>query len=89
MYYTQVVFNACSLSSEHNEEEETEDDQQKLIKDEQLSTKQKEASQLVQEEKTETGSVCGKKFRNTVVLKAFNILSSSRLKHNKVMTPSQ
>ena len=53
----------CSLSSEHNEEEETEDDQQKLIKDEQLSTKQKEASQLVQEEKTETGSVCGKNFR--------------------------
>ena len=48
-----------SLTSEQDHEENgTEDEQQSLIKGEQAHGKKTQTSQLVQEEKTETGNVC-------------------------------
>ena len=47
-----------SLTSEQDQEEDgTEDDQQSLIKGEQAHGKKTQTSQLVQEEKAETGNV--------------------------------
>ena len=56
----------CSLRSSNSEQDEdgvSQDDQQSLIKDETVHTKKTDQSQLVQEEKAETGSVC-KNFNN-------------------------
>ena len=52
---------SCSLHSFNSEQDEDEDvqgDQQKLIKGKSVHGKKRKASQLVQEEKAETGSVC-------------------------------
>ena len=49
----------CSLHSSNSEQDEDgQDDRQKLIKDEPVHSKKTETSQLVQEEKAETGNVC-------------------------------
>ena len=48
----------CSLRSSNSEQDEdTQDDRQKLIKDKPVHSKKSETSQLVQEEKAETGNV--------------------------------
>ena len=49
----------CSLRSSNSEQDE-EDEQRSLVKDELEHSKKAKTSQLVQEEKAETGSVCGK-----------------------------
>ena len=46
-----------SLHSSTSEQEDEQDDQQKLIQHEQVHSKKTPTSQLVQEEKAETGSV--------------------------------
>ena len=51
----------CSLRSFNSEQDEDEDaqgDRQKLIKGKLVHGKKRRASQLVHEEKAETGSVC-------------------------------
>ena len=51
-----IIF--CSLHSSNSEQDEdAQDDRQKLIKDEPVHSKKTETSQLVQEEKAETGNV--------------------------------
>ena len=52
---------SCSLHSSNSEQDEDEDaqgDRQKLIKGKPVHGRKRKASQLVQEEKAETGSVC-------------------------------
>ena len=48
----------CSLQSSNSEQDE--DELCSLVKDELEHSKKTKTSQLVQEEKAETGSVCGK-----------------------------
>ena len=64
MYYQGYMISLHSSTGEGDDEEEhdqdDQDDQQNLIKKEKVHSKRTESSQLVQEEKAETGSVCDK-----------------------------
>ena len=54
------IYSLHSSNSEQDEGEVSQDDQQSLIKEETVHGKKTDKSQLVQEEKAETGSVCDK-----------------------------
>ena len=61
MCVSEVVWFSLHSSTAEGDDDEGEhdqDDQQNLIKKEQVHSKTAETSQLVQEEKAETGSVC-------------------------------
>ena len=70
----------CSLhssNSEQDEDEDTQDDRQKLIK---VHSKKTETSQLVQEEKAETGNVCDNILREISRIKALWLPSNVFIK---------
>ena len=65
-------------SSNSEQDEDTQDDQQSLIKDEPVHSKKPDKSQLVQEEKAETGSVCDK-FNNIHTYKRKTLMTKTLL----------
>ena len=77
----------CSLQSSNSEQDE-EDEQRSLVKDELEHSGKTKTSQLVQEEKAETGSVCGKfqcaKFSMTkaIVVAIFSWWSTPDIKYS-------